>query len=111
MLAYYVEWHMKKALAPLLFDDEQLPDDKKTRDPVAPAKPSIQAKKKKSKRETADGLPIHNFKPLLEELGMYMRNHCTVKQLNTKSDLSINQYTELSPVQKRAFELLNLCVQ
>ena len=111
MLAYYVEWHMKKALAPILFDDEQLIWDKKTRDPVAPAKPSGQAKMKKRKRQTADGLPIHSFKTLLEELGMYMRNHCTVKQLNTKSDLSINQYTELSPVQKRAFELLNLCVQ
>ena len=111
MLAYYVQWHMRKALAPILFDDEQLFENKKTRDPVAPAKPSIQAKMKKRKRQTADGLPIHSFKTLLEELGMYMRNHCTVKQLNTKSDLSINQYTELSPVQKRAFELLNLCVQ
>jgi transposase len=111
MLAYYVQWHMRKALAPLLFDDQQLIDDKKTRDPVAPAKPSIQAKMKKRKRETADGLPIHSFKTLLEELGMHMRNHCTVKQINSKSGLSINQYTELSPVQKRAFELLNLCVQ
>ena len=111
MLAYYVEWHMRKALAPLLFDDEQLAHDKKTRDPVAPAKPSIQAKQKKTKRRTADGLPIHSFKTLLNELGMYMRNHCTIKQLNAKSDLSINQYTELSAVQKRSFELLNLCVQ
>lgn len=111
MLAYYVEWHMRKALAPLLFDDEQLTNDKKTRDPVAPAKPSIQAKQKKTKRRTADGLPIHSFKTLLNELGMYMRNHCAIKQLNAESGLSINQYTELSAVQKRAFELLNLCVQ
>ncbi|MCK5461620.1 MAG: IS1634 family transposase [Bacteroidales bacterium] len=111
MLAYYVEWHMRKALAPLLFDDEQLTNDKKTRDPVAPAEPSIQAKQKKTKRRTADGLPIHSFKTLLDELGMYMRNHCTIKELKAKSDLSINRYTELSAVQKRAFELLNLCVQ
>jgi hypothetical protein len=111
MLAYYVEWHMRKVLAPLLFDDEQLTDNKKTRDPVAPAEPSIQAKQKKSNRKTADGLPIHSFKTLLGELGMYNRNYCTIKQLNTKSGLPINQYTELSPVQKRAFELLNLCVQ
>lgn len=109
MLAYYVEWHMRKALAPLLFDDEQLTDNKKTRDPVAPAKPSIQAKQKKSKRITADGLPIHSFKTLLEELGMYMRNYCSIREVNTESNLSINRYTELSPVQKRAFELL--CVQ
>ena len=109
MLAYYVEWHMIKALAPLLFDDEQLTDNKKTRDPVAPAKPSIEAKRKKSNRKTADGLPIHSFKTLLEELGMYMRNYCSIRGFNTESNLSINRYTELSPVQKRAFELL--CVQ
>jgi transposase len=111
MLAYYVEWHMRKALAPLLFDDEQLCNDKKTRDPVAPAKPSLHARQKKTKRRTADGLPIHSFKTLLDELGMYMRNHCTIKELKAKSDLSINRYTELSAVQKRAFELLNLRVQ
>ncbi len=111
MLAYYVEWHMRKALAPLLFDDEQLTNDKKTRDPVAPAKPSIQAKQKKTKRRTADGLPIHSFKTLLGELGMYMRNYCSIRGVNTESKLSINRYTELSPVQKRAFELLNLCAQ
>jgi len=111
MLAYYVEWHMRKALAPLLFDDEQLHEDKKTRDAVAPATPSVHAKSKKSKRQTDDGLPIHSFTTLLEELGMHMRHHCTVKQLNTVGDLGINKYTELSPVQKRAFELLNLCIQ
>lgn len=111
MLAYYVEWHMRKALAPLLFDDEQLTENKKTRDPVAPAEPSIQAKQKKSNRKTADGLPIHSFKTLLVELGMYMRNYCSIRGVNTESKLSINRYTELSPVQKRAFELLNLCAQ
>ncbi|RLC34351.1 MAG: IS1634 family transposase [Candidatus Nealsonbacteria bacterium] len=111
MLAYYVEWHMRKALAPLLFDDEQLTDDKKTRDPVAPAKPSVEAKLKKRNRKTADGLPIHSFKTLLDELGMYMRNYCSIKELNTESKLTVNQYTALSPIQKRTFELLNLCVQ
>jgi hypothetical protein len=102
---------MRNALAPLLFDDEQLADDKNTRDPVAPAEPSFEAKLKKSNRKTADGLPIHSFKSLLDELGMYMRNYCSIKELNTESKLTVNQYTELSPVQKRSFELLNLCVQ
>jgi len=111
MLAYYVEWHMRKALAPLLFDDEQLADDKKTRDPVDPAEPSFEAKLKKRNRKTADGLPIHSFKTLLDELGMYMRNYCSIKELNTETRLTVNQYTALSPVQKRTFELLNLCAQ
>jgi transposase len=111
MLAYYVEWHMRKALAPLLFDDEQLADDKKTRDPVDPAEPSFEAKLKKRNRKTADGLPIHSFKTLLDELGMYMRSYCSIKELNTESKLTVNQYTTLSPIQKRTFELLNLCAQ
>ena len=111
MLAYYVEWHMRKALAPLLFDDERLADDKETRDPVAPAEPSFEAILKKRNRKTADGLPIHSFKTLLDELGMYMRNYCTIKELNTESKLTVNQYTELSPVQRRTFELMNLCAQ
>ena len=90
MLAYYVEWHMRKALAPLLFDDEKLTDDKKTRDPVASAEPSVEAKLKKRNRKTADGLPIHSFKTLLAELGMYMRNYCSIKEINTESKITVN---------------------
>ena len=48
LLAYYVEWHMREALRPLLFDDEQLEQDRQTRDPVAPARSSPSAKRKKA---------------------------------------------------------------
>jgi len=47
-MAYYVEWHMRQALAPLPFDDEELTVDRKVRDPVAPAQPSESARRKKS---------------------------------------------------------------
>ena len=47
MLAYYVEWHMRKALAPLLFDDEQLDQDRKNRDPVAAGQALCLGKKEK----------------------------------------------------------------
>ena len=47
MLAYYVEWHMRRALAPLLFDDEELRQDRPRRDPVAPAESSASAQAKK----------------------------------------------------------------
>jgi hypothetical protein len=43
MLAYYVEWHMRKVLAPLLFDDEVLAETRKTRHPVRPAEASLSA--------------------------------------------------------------------
>lgn len=103
MLAYYVEWHMRKALAPLLFDDEFID---KNRDPVAPAKPSQHAKTKKQKRKTSDGLPIHSFDTLLEDLGTICRNRC---RFTEGAHLPpFNQVTEKSPLQLRAFELLGL---
>jgi tartrate/fumarate subfamily iron-sulfur-dependent hydro-lyase alpha chain len=76
LLAYYVEWHMRRAMAPLLFDDEELPDSRSTRDAVAPARPSSSAKKKKTTRLTPDGLPIHSFNTLLAALGTRCQNRC-----------------------------------
>ena len=68
LLAYYVEWHMRRALAPILFEDEELPEDRKRRDPILPAKPSESAKLKKATHQTADGLPVHSFETLMAEL-------------------------------------------
>jgi len=106
MLAYYVEWHMRKALASLLFDDEQLDEDRKTRDPVAPAKPSAQAKKKKLVRVTADGLPIHSFETLLADLATRCRNRCRIK--SDPNGTPFTHLTEPTPLQQRVFELLEL---
>jgi len=104
MLAYYVEWHMRKALAPLLFDDEQLDQDRNTRDPVAPAQPSAAAKRKKVLRENAEGLPVHSFETLLAELGTRCRNRCRLSA--DPQAPAFQQLTEPNPVQRRAFELL-----
>jgi transposase len=68
MLAYYVEWHMRKALAALLFDDEQLDEERKTRDPVAPAKPSAQAQKKKAVRLLLTGCRFTASRPCWQTL-------------------------------------------
>ncbi len=67
MLAYYVEWHMRKDLAPLLFQDEELDHNRRTRDPMAPAKASASAKRKKRTRLTPDGptfKQVTEFTPL-----------------------------------------------
>lgn len=106
MLAYYVEWHMRKALASLLFDDEQLDQERKIRDPVAPAMPSAQAKKKKLLRVTADGLPIHSFETLLAELATRCRNRCRIK--SDPNSTAFTHLTEPTPLQQRVFELLEL---
>ena len=106
LLAYYVEWHMRRALAPLLFDDEQLRQERKRRDPVAPAEPSAAAQNKKRVRQTADGLPVHSFSTLLAELGTRCRNRC---RANTGgSGASFHLLTKLTPLQAEAFRLLGL---
>jgi hypothetical protein len=106
MLAYYVEWHMRKALAPLLFDDEELDGNRKKRDPVKPAQPSASAKKKKNLRLTSEGLIVQSFDTLLMELGTRCRNRCRIK--SDPKGPTFYQLTEKSPLQERAFQLLGL---
>jgi hypothetical protein len=106
MLAYYVDWHMRQALAPLLFHDEALGQLRKTRDPVAPAQASATAKEKKRQRQTADGLPIHSFDTLLMALSTRCRNHCRSTADPNEKDFTLT--TEPNPLQRRAFELLGL---
>ena len=106
MLAYYVEWHMRKALAPLLFDDEELDGNRKKRDPVKPAKPSVSAKKKKAFRLTTDGFVVHSFDTLLVELGTRCRNRCRIK--SDPKGPTFYELTEMNPLQQRAFQLLGL---
>jgi hypothetical protein len=106
MLAYYIEWHMRKALAPLLFDDEELDGNRPRRDPVKPAKPSVSARKKKAHEWTGEDLVVHSFDTLLEELGTRCRNRCWVRSEVQGS--AFYQTTEMTALQKRAFELLGL---
>jgi transposase len=106
MLAYYVEHHMRKALAPLLFQDEELDERRKTRDPVKPAKPSASVKRKKTVRLTPDGFEIHSFQTLLAELATRSRNRCRVK--SDAAGPTFYELTEPTPLQTRAFQLLGL---
>jgi len=79
MLTYYVVWHMRKALAPLLFEDEELDLLRKVRDPVAKAEPSESAKKKKKTLTTTEGFPVHSFATLLKALGKRCKHRCYVR--------------------------------
>ena len=106
LLAYYVEWQMRRALAPLLFDDETLPITRNRRDPVAPAQPSAAAQKKKTQRLTEDGLPIHSFRTLMAELATRCRHLCRLKA--DPDSPVIEQDTEPTPLQNRVLELIRL---
>ena len=106
LLAYSVEWPMRQALAPLLFDDEQLDRDRTQRDPVAPAEPSRSAKRKKVERLTSEGFPVHSFATLLKLLGTRCRNTCRIQ--SAPASAAFQQLTEATSLQARAFQLLGL---
>ena len=106
MLAFYVEWQMRRDLAPLLFDDEELSQTRQHRDPVAPAECSASAKAKKVDRVTNDGFPVHSFDTLLQELSTRCSNTCRIPA--DPSGSTFEQLTELTPLQARAFQLLGL---
>ena len=107
MLAYYLEWHMRRALKPLLFDDEELEQQRKTRDPIAPAQPSAPAKRKKAARQTEDGFPVHSLQSLIAELGTLCKNRCKVKTAKTETRLDLS--TEPTALQARALQLIEMC--
>lgn len=106
MLAYYVEVHMRKTLKPLLFDDEELGENRLTRDPVKPATASASANMKKARHLTHDGLPVHSFETLIMELGTRCRNLCRVNSAPEAGTVDI--ITKMTPLQKRVFDLLGL---
>ena len=106
LLAYYVEWHMRKALSPILFHDEELEEMSLLRDPVAKAEVSKSAKRKKRTLRTPDGLPVHSFETLLEALGT--RARCLCRLRGGGADSTFIRITDPGPLHRRAFELLGL---
>ena len=106
LLAYYVHWHLRQALAPLLFDDEELEAERARRDPVLAAQPSASAKRKKAKRLTEDGLPLHSLETLLAAMGTRARHRC---QLPSEPDAPyVQRLTEPTLLQQRALELVRM---
>ena len=105
MLAYYVEWHMRGKLKPLLFDDpDPQAGEQRRRSVVAPAKRSPAALAKAARKRTADDLPVHSFRTLLTDLGTLTVN--TMQVAETAASFSLQ--TQPTPVQQRCFELLGV---
>jgi hypothetical protein len=106
LLAYYVEWHMRQTLKPLLFDD----DDKAAGEAfrasvVAPAQRSPRAKAKAATKRTEDGLPVHSFQTLLADLATLTQNR--VRPLGADG-LTLDVLATPTPLQQRAFALLGV---
>jgi transposase len=113
-LAYYVTLHLKKAWAPLLYKDEDQEEAKKIRDPVLQTKLLLQtiasknAMNKKKTHKTEEGFEAHSFKSLLNHLATRCKNICRSGRI--KNSLPVEIYTEKTPLQRRALELLDTIV-
>jgi hypothetical protein len=103
MLSYYISWHMKAALAPILFQDNDKPAAAvKRANPVAPAQRSDQALRKAARKRTDDGTPVHSFTSLLADLATICAN-----QIQPIDDMpAFTKITTPTPLQRQAFELL-----
>ena len=106
MLSYYIEWHMRRALAPILFEDDDKPGGEKLRSSiVAPAQRSPRAESKALSKKTSDGEPVHSFKTLLRDLATVVKNRVQPKAEGTEPfDIT----TTPTSHQKRAIDLLKI---
>lgn len=103
MLAYYVEWHMRKALAPILFDDDDFAAAAAQRNSiVAPAQRSPKAQRKARRKRTDDGLPVHSFQTLLADLATITKNQMQM------GEQGFEMITTPTALQQRAFDLLQV---
>jgi DDE family transposase len=108
MLAYYLEWHMRQSLAPILFDEhDPVARDAQQTSPVAKAKPSPAARRKAVSKRTdpahGETLPVHSFRTLLADLATLTRN--IVRLGGSRLDTLLAAPTK---VQRRAFDLLGV---
>lgn len=104
LLAYYVQWHLKRAWAPLLFADEHLTEHRAQRDPVAQAKPAAAVRRKKALRRSEEGYPLNSFRTLLTALATQCRTTCQFG--DGDSAIPIRKTTEPTTLQNEAFRLL-----
>jgi transposase len=103
MLSYYVEWHMRRALAPMLFDDDDPQAAEVARTSiVTPAERSPKAKSKDLFKRTEDGMPVHSFQTLLKDLATLTRNEVRV------GEQTLQMLATPTPVQQRALQLLQV---
>ncbi len=105
MLSYYISWHMKRALAPILFHDNDKPAAAAKRpSPVAAAQRSDAALAKAARKRTPEGTPVHSFTSLLADLATICAN-----QIQPTDEMpAFTKITTPTPLQRQAFELLDV---
>jgi len=108
MLAYYVEYHLRKKLAPMLFAEEN-PVAKRVerKSIVEPAKPSDSARKKESTKKTADGETAMSYSSVMQALSGLCRA-VVVPKIATDNSPEVALFEDCNPTQMKALELLNV---
>ncbi|HUF60517.1 MAG TPA: IS1634 family transposase, partial [Verrucomicrobiales bacterium] len=105
MLAYYVEWHLRQKLAPVLFEDEERAGAEKQRKSIVALAPRSQkALAKQSAKLTEEGWPVHSFRTLLEDLGTLAKNRVQLRELSGEAP-PFYVLTEPTKFQSHVFEL------
>ena len=106
MLAYYLEWQMRRLLAPILFDDHDPAQAQAARTSiVAPAQRSTAAKRKAGSKRTEDGLAVHSFQSLLRDLATIVNNRV---QPHDKNVPAFDMLTTPTSLQQKALQLLGV---
>src|SRR5580704_1767413 len=109
VLAYYVEWHMRQLLAPILFDDDDKPQVQAARASiVAPAQRSAAAKLKAFTKQTADGIKVHSFQSLIGDLATIVKNRIQPTDRNIPV---FDMLTQPTTIQQRALDLLGVTLR
>jgi hypothetical protein len=106
MLTYYLEWHLRQRLAPMLFDDtDKEAAEALRKSVVAQAQCSPAAVKKQTTGLTEDGLPVHSFRPMLADPATLARNTITTA---VTPNYPLTVLTRPTPIQQKAFDLLGI---
>src|ERR1700759_3028638 len=106
MLAYHVEWHLRHALAPLLFHDTEIAAARAARrSPVRKTEPPPSAKTKKATRRNDDGQPVMAFADLMDHLGTLAR---TPLSAPLQDNCPIVLYSTPTRLQEATFERLGI---
>jgi hypothetical protein len=106
MLAYYIEWHMRRALASMLFDDHDTTTAARARtSPVSKARRSAAGERKARTKLTAEHHPAHSYHTLLDDLATVVKSRMQPKNI---AMASFDKITTPTPLQQRAFGLLGV---
>jgi hypothetical protein len=106
MLAYYVEWHLRQAWAPILFDDhDRAAAEAERSSPVAAAEPSAASIRKRGRRRSDDGVPVSSLRDLLRHLATLTLNRVAIPGIKPAP---ATLYARPTPLQASAFDLLGV---